>query len=121
MGKSDYLENLVLTTYVVNAVNLFLAYHTLDPGDTGLNETPNLARTSVSGKFAAAAGGATSSNVDILSAAATADVGNVTHLSLWDASVAGNLLWHGPATVVRNVLSGDQYRVPSGQLTVTET
>jgi len=42
-----------------------------------------------------------------------------THISLWDASTAGNCIFTGPLSASKTVNAGDTFTIPSGQLTVS--
>lgn len=68
----------------------------------------------------AASNGQKSNGTDILFPVATADWGQVAVVSIWDAETGGNSWWIGTLTVFRDILNGDQLRIPAGQLTITE-
>ena len=42
-----------------------------------------------------------------------------SHISLWDASTAGNCVAKGDLTAPKAVNSGDTFEIPSGSLTVS--
>lgn len=122
MGFSNYLENAILADYITGAgVPVYVQLHTADPTDAGTGGVAAIARINATDKWAAPADGVTSNDEELLSVAAGSAIGNITHISLWDASAAGNMLYHGAVTTVKNLGSGDQYRIPVGQLTVTNT
>jgi hypothetical protein len=73
----------------------------------------------------AAASGSISSTVTVTFPVATADYTNtatsgstVTCLAIMDASTAGNVLFFGELTVSKQVSSGDQFTISTGNLTV---
>lgn len=73
----------------------------------------------------AAASGSISSTATVTFPVATADYNNtatsgstVTCLAIMDASTAGNVLFYGELTVSKQVSSGDQFTISSGNLTV---
>lgn len=132
MSKSNYLENKVLDKVLKNVdftvTTVYVGLHTGDPGEagtaneaTGANGVARVAAT-----FASASSGSSSNNADIVFAAATGDLGTITHVSLWDAArasgaaQAGNALWSGAATPNQAVPIGVAYRLLSGQLVVSD-
>lgn len=68
----------------------------------------------------AASVGQTSNSTDIVFPVATADWGQVAVVSICDAATGGNRWWIGTLVVFRDILNGDQFRIPAGQLTITE-
>lgn len=44
--------------------------------------------------------------------------GIVTHMAIFDAPTGGNMLAHGPLTFSRELLGGDVFRIPLGNLTI---
>ncbi len=70
------------------------------------------------GGFTAPSGGACSNTNDIVFPTATAGWGTVTHAAIMDASVAGNMLYHGPLAASKTVNNGDTLRFLSGSFVV---
>ncbi len=73
----------------------------------------------------AAASGSISSTATVTFPVATSDYNNtatsgstVTCLAIMDASTAGNVLFYGELTVSKQVSSGDQFTISTGNLTV---
>lgn len=125
MSVSNYGENKILDAFF-NATSFsvatpYLALHTADPGEAGttaeVTGTNGVSRVSVS--FGAAASGTVTSDADATFAAATGSLGTITHVSLWDASTAGNCLWTGALTASQAVATGVAFRIPSGSLSVS--
>ena len=128
-AMSDYLENkmvdLTLRGQAFTApVTLYFGLHTAATTDAGGGTEVsggNYARVAVTASLAnfagtqAAAsttassgtGGVTSNNTVITFPAPTASWGTVTHWSVWDASTAGNLLYHGALTTSKTINNGD--------------
>lgn len=125
MSISDYAENKLLDA-VVNAsttggglptADPYVKLHIGDPGEAGTaNAATETTRKQVA--FGAAASGTATSTGD---AAWTSVAGTETysHISLWDASTAGNCLWSGALTASKAVNAGDNFTIPSGSLTVS--
>jgi hypothetical protein len=43
----------------------------------------------------------------------------ITHVSVWDASTAGNCLWVGALTASKALNAGDTFTIPSGSFTAS--
>lgn len=122
---SNYLENALVnvtlraTTYVTPAT-VYVALYTSDPteADTGAEVTGGAyARQAVT--FAAPTNGATTNTNNVTFPQATAGWGTVTHIGYRDALTNGNLLYYAPLATARTILSGDDFALLSGQLSVT--
>ena len=123
---SDYLENALIngtlrnTQYTVPAT-VYLALYSADPTDAGTGTEiaqGNYARQSVA--FDAPSNGVTQNTADVSFPVASADyTGDVTHVGVLDALTVGNLLYHSPLDTARTIITGNQFVVSAGQLTVT--
>lgn len=51
--------------------------------------------------------------------AATADWGTITHVAVFDASTAGNMLVYAELTTAKAIATGDILRIPLGDLDIT--
>lgn len=94
------------------------------PAGTGGTELSGggYARVQVSGNMAASSGGVATSNADISFPEATSNWGTPAAIGYWDASTGGNLLLVDSAlSSPPNIVSGDTFTIPSGDLTVTES
>lgn len=120
MSITNYAELALLNTlrnvsFAVATVHVKL--HIGDPGEdaTG-NPAGNTTRQAVT--FAAAAAGSMSSNAAVTwTSVSTTET--YSHISLWDASTAGNPLWKGALTAAKAVTAGDTFTIPSGSLTLS--
>lgn len=124
MSMSDYLENKILDhirgTAYTSPTNLYLALFTSDPGENG-------AGTEVSGgsyarkivTFNAAASGSMSNSADVLFDVATANWGTISHVAVYDALTAGNLLFSGPLTTAKTINNTDQLKIIAGDLAIS--
>lgn len=124
-AASDYLENKVLdhtlaTTAYTAPSAVYVGLYTSDPtdADTG-TEVSGGSYARQAATFAAASGGSASTSATITFPAATANWGTITHISVHDASTAGNLLYHGAVTTSKTIESGDTFQISSGNLTIT--
>lgn len=124
MSFSDYLETKVLdhvfagTAYTA-PTTLYVALFTAAPSDSG-------GGTEVSGGGYArqtiaftTSGDTTSNNAAIEFPTATANYGTVTHVGVYDASSAGNLMAWAALTSSKTIETGDVFRIPSGDLDIT--
>lgn len=124
MSFSDYLETKVLdhvfggTSYTA-PTTLYVALFTAAPSDSG-------GGTEVSGGAYArqtiaftTSGDTTSNNAAIEFPTATANYGTVTHVGIYDASSAGNLMAWASLTSSKTIETGDVFRIPSGDLDIT--
>lgn len=134
-SASDYLENKIIEATFRGAAypsitGTYIALHTADPTDAGAKEVNTTAWPSYV-RQDAAKGGAVSNgwitSVNGLTKNAlqlifpvfngSADL-TVTHFSVWDASVGGNMLVYAPLTTLRTVQNGDVFVVDTQKLTV---
>ena len=124
-AASDYTENLALewlltSNSATRPTAWYLGLHTGSPADddSGANEVSggSYARQSVA--FSVTDDTA-SNSATITFPAATASWGTISHISVYDASTAGNLLFHGAVTTSKTIESGDTFQVSSGNLTIT--
>lgn len=125
MSISDYAENKLLDA-VFNATttggglptaNVWVKLHIGDPGEAGTaNAAGETTRQQVS--MAAAASGATTNDADLTwTSVSTGET--YSHISIWDASTAGNCLWTGALSASKTVNVGDNFTIPTGDLDVT--
>lgn len=122
MSISNYLEDQILNSVFNNTAgalpvaSVFAKLHIGDPGEAGTaNAAGETTRQSVS--FGTASGGAVANDVAVTwtNVSTTEDY---SHLSLWDASTAGNHLWNGTLTA-NAVTAGDTFTIAVGDLDVT--
>ena len=126
MSFSDYLENKILDHVFKNSsftqpVNLYVALFTVAPTDTGGGTEVSgggYARINHNGWNVAAAG-ATANTTEVLFAQATANWGTVTHVGIFDASTAGNLIAWGALMTSKAINNGDQARFAAGDIDIT--
>jgi hypothetical protein len=121
---SNYAESAIMDALFNNASpaalqlsNRYVKLHTADPGEAGTTaaagETTRKSLTS-----AATSNGVFTSTND-LTWTSVSTTETYSHISLWDASTAGNCLWVGALTASKAVTAGDTFVISAGQLTVT--
>lgn len=122
MSISNYLEDKILDKVCRNVdftvSGVYVKLHTGDPGEDG---TANAATEAdrVQATFGSAASGGTISNTAAITWTNVAATETYSHVSLWDASTAGNCLWAGALTASKSVNSGDTFEIATGDLDVS--
>lgn len=123
---ADYAEDLVLawlltTGAATRPTTWYVALHDGDPGEPGNQDElvgDGYSRQSVT--FDAPSGGATENTAQLTFGPATgAGWGSVTHVSIWDASTAGNCLYKGPLSSPVTINAGDSLVFAAGNLDVS--
>lgn len=124
MSFSNYLETEILDhVFGGNAYSapatIYLGLHTSNPDedDTGTEVSGgSYARQSMAFTVS---GNTASNNAAVEFPTATGSWGTISHVGLYDASTAGNLLAYAALTASKTIDSGDVFRVPSGDLDIT--
>ena len=126
MSFSDYLENKVLdhvfkNTAFTQPTNLYIALYTAAPSDSGggTEVTGGAYARKNHNAWNVSSGGATANTTEVLFAAATANWGTVTHVGIFDALTAGNLIAWAALTTSKAINNGDQARFAAGDIDVT--
>lgn len=122
---SDYAEDLLLDWAMTNGAATrptawYVALYTAAPSDSGGGtevSTGGYARQSVT--FSAASGGTTSNSGTVSFTASGASWGTITHIGIFDAVSAGNLLWHGALTASKTIADGDTLQFDAGNIDLT--
>lgn len=124
MSFSNYLETELLDH--VFAGNAYTAPSTIYVGLFTSNPAEDGSGTEVSGGSYARESAAftVSGNTATTSAAiefttATANWGTITHIGIYDASSAGNLLAYAALSSSKTIESGDVFRIPAGDIDIT--
>jgi hypothetical protein len=124
MSFSNYLETKVLdhvfsNTAYTSPSAVYVALFTTDPAEDGSGtEVSGGGYARQAGSFSVTGNTATTTAA-IEYPTATADYGVVTHVGIYDASTAGNLLAYAALTASKNISSGDVFRIPTGDLDIT--
>ena len=126
MSFSNYLETEILDhVFAGNAYTapstLYLSLHTANPDEDASGTEVSTsgtayARTAVT--FTVSGNTATTSAA-VEFATATANFGTVSHVAVWDASTAGNMLCYAALASSKTIETGDVFRVPAGDLDIT--
>jgi len=124
-AMSDYLENAFLdhftgttSTTAPTAVYLGLSTASMNDDDSGTELSGSgYARQAIT--FGSSSSGTITSNAAVEFPAATASWGSVSHWAIYDASSAGNQLFHGSFATAKTIATGDILKVASGDLSIT--
>lgn len=125
---SDYLENKIndhvfKNTAYTSPAAVYLALFNGDPTDAGTGGTEVTTTIRAAGRvaitFGASSGGVSTTTADV--DFGTADAGaTVSHIGIYDAASAGNLLAHDAITGGSQAIStGNPVKIATGDLTVT--
>lgn len=127
---SDYLEDKVLrhvftnTTYTPPST-LYVALFTTAASDTGPGTEVSTSATGYvrqSAAFSVSGTATTATNTAAIEwSAALTTWGTITHVGIFDAASAGNMIAWADLTTSRTINSGDIFRVPASSLSVTLT
>lgn len=122
---SDHAETLI-ANFIANAQTAtrptawHLAIFTAAPSDAGGGTELSgngYARQAIT--FGAASSGVTSNTSTHTFTASGGNWGACTHFGIFDASSAGNLLWHGALTASRTINDGESLTVAAAAFTLT--
>ena len=98
---------------------IWVKLHTGAPGAAGTtNAAGNTTRVNATSAFGTAASGGSITNTVELDWTNVSTAETYTHVSLWDASTAGNFIASGSITA-NAVAVGDNFSIPVGDLTVS--
>lgn len=104
---------------------VYVGLHTADPGETG--STANEISGNGYARQSASFGTVTTATDDTVNVSTDADItfgpasgswGTITHVSIHDASTAGNTLFFGALSASKTVGTSDSFKISSGNLTV---
>lgn len=131
LGKTTFLANKILDLMLGQTAydmpdTLYVALFTAAPSDAGGGTEVSggsyarIAVTNNTTNFPAATGGAKSNATAITFAAATANWGTVTHMAIFDALSAGNMIFVAVLNSPQTINTGGQFSFAIGDLTFTE-
>jgi hypothetical protein len=124
---SDYAEKLLLdflmtTGTATRPTEWYVGLFTAAPNDAGGGTEVSgsgYSRQSVAFDAATSGAGTTSNTGDVVFTAAGGSWGTITHIGIFDASTAGNLLWHGSLVASKTVADGDTLQFSTGNIDLT--
>jgi len=98
---------------------LYVKLHTADPGAAGATAASSVTTRSAINFAAAASGSIASNNTPSWASWAGTNGEVVSHISLWDASSAGNFVMSMALTASKTMGTGDTLNLTSGATTVS--
>lgn len=125
---SDYLEAALLnhvlrnTAYTSPGTSIYVALHTADPTDAGSGAEvvyTSYARVQVSTWDAPASRATQNTNAVNFPTPGSNGDSPVTHIGIWDASTAGNLLFYGALNNSKTILNGVDFSIPAGAIDIS--
>ena len=132
-----YVLNWLCHGKLPDRMNLFLGYLTSNPGETGTgsevsgNGYSRVQLVDVSTPTATTVFGPVTPNIapdtgsycpntsDVEFPISTGNQGAVTHIGIWDAATAGNMIAYKALLVPQTVTAGQQVKFPVGKLKIT--
>jgi hypothetical protein len=126
MSFSNFLETEILDHVFAGAAytaptTKYLALYTAAPGETGGGTEVTTSGTAYARQSVAftTTGNTTSNSAAVEFPTATASFGTVTHVGVFDAATAGNLMAYATLSSSKAIATGDVFRVPTGDLDIT--
>lgn len=126
MSFSNHLETEILDhVFGGNAYSapgtLYLALHTANPDEDASGAEVSTSGTAYARETVAftVSGNTATTSAAVEYSTATANFGTVTHVAVWDAATAGNMLAYAALTSSKTIETGDVFRVPAGDLDIT--
>ena len=126
MSLSNTFETTVLTWLLTNSAATrptawYVALFTSNPAEDASGTEVSTSGTAYARQSATftVSGDTASNSAAIEFPTATASYGTVTHVGVFDASSAGNLIAYAALTTSKAIDTGDVFRVPSGDLDIT--
>jgi hypothetical protein len=126
MSFSNFLETELLDHVFTNSAytapsTLYLSLHTANPDEDGSGTEVSTSGTAYARQEVTftVSGNTATTDAAVEFPTATADFGTVSHVAVWDASTAGNMLAYAALTTSKTIETGDVLRVPTGDLDIT--
>jgi len=100
---------------------LYLALHTANPDEDGSGTEVSTSGTAYARQTVTftVSGNTATTDAVVEFPTATANFGTVSHVAVWDASTAGNMLAYAALTTSKTIETGDVLRLPTGDLDIT--
>jgi hypothetical protein len=126
MSFSNYLETELLDHVFTNTAytapsTLYLALFTSNPDEDGSGTEVTTSGTAYARQTVtfSVSGNTATTDAAVEFPTATANYGTVSHVGIYDASSAGNLIAYAALTTSKAIETGDVFRVPAGDLDIT--
>ena len=126
MSFSNYLETELLEHVFTNTAytapsTLYLALFTSNPAEDASGTEVTTSGTAYARQTVTftVSGNTATTDAAVEFPTATANYGTVSHVAIFDASSAGNMIAYAALTTSKAIETGDVFRVPAGDLDIT--
>ena len=126
MSFSNYLETELLDHVFTNTAytapsTLYLALFTSNPAEDASGTEVTTSGTAYARQTVTftVSGNTATTDAAVEFPTATANYGTVSHVGIFDASSAGNMIAYAALTTSKAIETGDVFRVPAGDLDIT--
>lgn len=126
MSFSNFLETELLDHVFTNSAytapsTLYLSLHTANPDEDASGTEVSTSGTAYVRQTVTftVSGNTATTDAAVEFPTATANFGTVSHVAVWDAESAGNMLAYAALTTSKTIETGDVLRVPAGDLDIT--
>ena len=126
MSFSNFLETELLDHVFTNSAytapsTLYLSLHTANPDEDASGTEVSTSGTAYVRQTVTftVSGNTATTDAAVEFPTATANFGTVSHVAVWDAESAGNMLAYASLTTSKTIETGDVLRVPAGDLDIT--
>jgi len=126
MSFSNYLETELLDHVFTNTAytapsTLYLALFTSNPAEDASGTEVTTSGTAYARQTVTftVSGNTATTDAAVEFPTATANYGTVSHVAIFDASSAGNMIAYAALTTSKAIETGDVFRVPAGDLDIT--
>ena len=117
--ETDVLEWLFTDTSVTRPTAWYIGLFTTDPTDAGTGTEVSGGSYVREAATFSVTGDTATTTAAVEWPVATADWGTITHIGVYDASTAGNLIAHAALTASKTINTDDVFRIPAGDLDIT--
>jgi len=117
--ETDVLEWLFTDTSVTRPTAWYIGLFTTDPTDAGTGTEVSGGSYVREAATFSVTGDAATTTAAVEWPVATADWGTITHIGVYDASTAGNLIAYAALTASKTINTDDVFRIPAGDLDIT--
>jgi len=117
--ETDVLEWLFTDTSVTRPTAWYIGLFTTDPTDAGTGTEVSGGSYVREAATFSVTGDTATTTAAVEWPVATADWGTITHIGVYDASTAGNLIAYAALTASKTINTDDVFRIPAGDLDIT--
>lgn len=119
--ETELLDHVFANNAYTSPAAVYVSLHTANPDEDASGAEVTTSGTNYvrqTGSFTVSGNTATT-DAAIEYPTATASYGTVTHIGIWDAESAGNMLAYAALTTSKTIASGDVFRIPAGDIDIT--